>query len=283
MIEQVVISKRIFMIVEDYSRQSEPLAAGLAISLLQDAVEQLTWCIAKHQDLNVRDTEGFVSLLSKIEQKSGEPIPQKAKMLELNKARVSFKHYGNLPASSESEKLRIYAYDFLTLACQRYLETNFDEVSLAALIGSATIRGHIEAAQEALSKDDIQNAVSEAALGRFFMFKKLDAYLPKVDPGLRDADRIFEKIPEVRGYGVKVFHYLTEYLGGVARFNAAALAGGDIGEHLYFERALPSVLEFQAGNTQVNFSGRIQPTKELAERAIKYVIETTVRIESTVQ
>lgn len=283
MIEQVVISKRIFTIAEDYSRQSEPLAAGLAISLLQDAVEQLTWCIAKHQDLNVRDTEGFVSLLSKIEKKSGEPIPQKAKMLELNKARVSFKHYGNLPASSESEKLRIYVYDFLTLACQRYLETDFDEVSLAALIGSETIRGHIEAAQEALSKDDIQNAVSEAALGRFFMFKKLDVYLPKVDPGLRNADQIFQKIPQVRGYGFKVFHYLTEYLRDVARFNAAALAGGDIGEHLYFERALPSVLEFQSGNTQVGFSGRNQPTKELAERAIKYVIDTTVRIESTVQ
>ncbi|PTB99790.1 hypothetical protein C9993_01375 [Marinobacter sp. Z-F4-2] len=109
MIEQVVISKRIFLIAEDYSRQSEPLAAGLAISLLQDAVEQLTWCIAKHQDLDVKDTEGFVSLLKKIEKKSGELVPQKAKILELNKARIGFKHYGNLPATSESEKFRLYA------------------------------------------------------------------------------------------------------------------------------------------------------------------------------
>ncbi|PTB99793.1 hypothetical protein C9993_01395 [Marinobacter sp. Z-F4-2] len=177
----------------------------------------------------------------------------------------------------------LYAYDFLMLACQRYLEINFDEVSLASLIGDGRIRSHVESAQEALTNDDIQNAVSEAALARFFMFKKLDAYLPKVDRRLRDADRIFEQIPEVRGHGVRVFQYLTEYLGSVARFNAAALAGGDIGEHLYFERALPNVVEFLAGNTKVSFSGMTQPARELAERAIKYVIETTVRIESTVQ
>lgn len=83
LIEQVVISKRIYMIAEDYSRQTEPLASGLAISLLQDAVEQLIWCIIKQHDLGVKDTEAFVSLLTKIEQKYGEPVPQKAKMLEL--------------------------------------------------------------------------------------------------------------------------------------------------------------------------------------------------------
>ena len=283
MIEQVVISKRIFMIAEDYSRQSEPLAAGLAISLLQDAVEQLIWCVAKHLDLNVKATEGFVSLLNKVEEKGGEPIPQKAKILELNKARVGFKHYGNLPANSESEKFRLYVYDFLVLACQRYLDINFDEVSLASLIGDVTIRRHVEVAQEALANDDIQNAVSEAALGRFLMFKKLDAYLPKVDRRLRDADRIFNQIPELKGRGINVFQYLTEYLGGVARFNAAALSGGDIGEHLYFERALPNVLELHVENPSIVFTGTIQPTRELAERAIKYVTETTVRIESTVQ
>lgn len=283
MIEQVVIAKRIFTIAERYSQQSDPLSAGLAISLFQDSVEQLTWCIVKHLDLDVRDSEGFVSLLSKIEKKSGESIPQKAKVLELNKARVGFKHYGNLPASSESEKFRAYAYDFLAVSSQRYLDLDFEEVSLASLIGDGTIRGHIEAAQRALDSADIKKAVSEAALARFFMFKKLDTYLPKVDQGLSDADRIFEQMPEFQGQGFHVFHYLTEYLGDVARFNAAALAGGDIGEHIYFERSLPGVIQFQAGNTKVTYSSMTNLTKELADRAIKYVINTTVRIESTVQ
>ena len=199
MIEQVVIAKRIFTAAERYSRQADALSAGLAISLFQDAVEQLTWCIAKHLDLDVKDSEGFVSLISKIEQKCGEPMPQKAKVLELNKARVGFKHYGNLPASSESEKFRAYAYDFLALSSQRYLDIDYEAVSLASLIGDSTIRDHIEAAQQALTNDAFKDAVSEAALARFFMFKKLDAYLPKVDHQLQDADRIFNQILRFEG------------------------------------------------------------------------------------
>jgi hypothetical protein len=64
----------------------------------------------------------------------------------------------------------------------------------------------------------------------------------------------------------------------MTRFNVAAMAGGNIGQHLYFERTLPRVVQFQAGNIKVNPIRRVQPTLELAERAIKYVIETAIRL-----
>lgn len=279
MIEQVLIAKRIFLIGKSYSRQSEPLSAGLAISLFQDAVEQLTWCIAKHRDLGVKDIEAFTALLDKIEKSSEDTLPHKAKMLELNKARVGFKHYGNLPASSESEKFRSYTYDFLVVASQRFLGVDFEQVSLASLISDSKVRGHIEAAERNLAAEQIKEAVSEVALARFFLFKKLSQYLPKVDHRLRDADGLFHLIPELRGAGVQVFRYLTQYLEEVARFNAAALAGGSVGEHLHFERALPHVTQFAAGNTQVSHSGFNKQTPELVNRAIKYVVETAIRLE----
>lgn len=279
MIDQILISKRIFSIGESYSRQSDPLSSGLAIALFQDAVEQLAWCIAKHKDLGVRETESFTSLLDKIDKSTEDALPHKAKILELNKARVGFKHYGNLPASSESEKFRSYAYDFLVVASQRYLSIDFDKISLASLISNPTVRGHIEGAEKILAESNLEGALSEVALARFFLFKKLDSYLPKVDHNLSDADRLFEQLPELRGRGVRVFSYLTQYLGEVARFNAAALAGGRIEEHLYFERALPRVLQFEAGNTKVTFSQWVKPTEELVKKAIKYVVETAVRLE----
>jgi hypothetical protein len=281
MIQQVLIAKRIFSIGESYAKQTEPLSAGLAISLFQDSVEQLTWCIAKHKDLDVRDTEGFTSLLDKVDRASEETLPHKAKMLELNKARVSFKHYGNLPASSESEKFRSYAYDFMVVAGQRHLGVDFEQVSLASLITDSEIRGHVEAAERNLAAEQVSEAVSQVALARFFLFKNLSQYLPKVDRRLSDADRVFQQIPELRGRDVPVFRYLTQYLDEVARFNAAALAGGDVGEHLYFERELPHVTQFSAGNTRVRYSGYNKPTAELAERAIKYVVETAIRLEES--
>lgn len=280
MVDQVLISKRIYLIGESYSQQSDALSAGLAISLFQDAVEQLVWCITKHKDIAVKDTESFTSLLSKIEKLSEDAIPHKAKILELNKARVGFKHYGNLPASSESEKFRSYAYDFLVVASHRYLGIEFQNVSLASLIGNVTVRGHIEAAEKALADQNPKQAIAEAARARYFLFKELDKYLPKVDRRLSDADRLFGLIPELRRHGVQVFHYLTQYLGEITRFNVAALAGGNISEHLYFERVLPRVTQYMAGNTEVTFSHWTEPTEELANKAIKYVVETAVKVES---
>ncbi|MCC5902739.1 MAG: hypothetical protein JJT87_12545 [Halomonas sp.] len=280
MIEQVLIAKRIFLVGESYARQSEPLSAGLAISFFQDSVEQLIWCIAKHNDLVVKDTEPFTALLDKVDKSTAERLPHKAKILELNKARVGFKHYGNLPANSEPEKFRAYAYDFMLVACQRYLAVDFERVSLASLISDSKVRTHIEAAEENLAVGQINDAVSEVALARFFLFQKLSQHFPKVDQRLRSVDRLLGNIPELQGAGIQVFHYLTQYFDEVARFNAASLAGGSVGEHLYFERELPRVTQFGAGNTKVSYTINNRPSAELAERAIKYVVETSIRSEA---
>jgi len=96
---------------------------------------------------------------------------------------------------------------------------------------------------------------------------------------LEYVDQIFEKLPEFRGNRIQVFRYISQYLESVSRFNIAALVGGNIGEYLYFESVLPKVTIFVSGKTKVNFSHMIEPNEELAEKAIKYVVETAVRIE----
>ena len=96
----------------------------------------------------------FTTLLDKVEKSSEGTLPHKAKMIELNKARVGFKHYGNLPASSEAEKFRSYTYDFLVVASQRYLEVDFEKVSLSSLISDPKVRNHIEAAEKDLAFED---------------------------------------------------------------------------------------------------------------------------------
>jgi hypothetical protein len=278
MVEQLITVKRIFAIAEHYSQQADPLSAGLAVSLFQDAVEQLSWCVAKHLDLDVKDSEVFTSLIAKIESRTGAAVPYKAKIYELNKARIGFKHYGNLPAHSESEKFRAYTYDFLVLGSQRYLNIDFESISLVSLIRDSEIRRHLEVAQTALLSGDVNTAISEVTYGRFYLFKKLEAYFPRIDTQLREADQVIDNISG--GSGFNAFRYLTEYFREVARFNIAVLAGGDVGEHLYLENALPRVIRFQSGSVKVIFKGGENPTNRLAERAIKYVIETTIRIES---
>ena len=276
MIEQVLISKRLFTLGESYTKQTDPLSAGIAISLFQDSVEQLLWCIAKKNDVSVKDTESFTSILEKIEKVSIDNIPNKAKILELNKARVGFKHYGNLPANSESDKFRSYTYDFLLVASERYLGLEFDKVSLASLVPDSTIRNHIEKAQRLLVDGQIKEAVCEISLARYYLFKKISQHLPKVDHRLSDADRLFQLVPELRGSGLQIFRYLTRYLDEVAHFTAATLAGGNIGEHLHFERTLPRISKYASG--RIEYSHTTDPSNELAEDAIKYVVETAIRL-----
>ena len=43
-------------------------------------------------------------------------LPFKVKILELNKSRVNFKHYGNLPDISEAKKFKAYTEEFLTIS-----------------------------------------------------------------------------------------------------------------------------------------------------------------------
>jgi hypothetical protein len=271
MIDQVLLAKRLFSIGASYSDAADPVSTGLAISLFQDSVELLVWCIAKNRSLQVNNKETFTSLLDKIEKDTHDALPHKAKLLELNQARVGFKHYGNLPATGESVKFRSYTLDFLTVACQRYLNVDFEKVSLASLIKSQKVREHVELAEARLAKGEASEAIREAAIARFLLFEDLGKQLPKVDQRICDADRLFG-----RHSGSRVFHYLAKYLAEITHFNVAALAGGSIGQHLYFERTLPRVVQFNAGNIEVSKPTR--PTLELAERAIKYVTETAIRL-----
>jgi hypothetical protein len=280
-IDQVLISKRLYTIGESYSSQVDPVSVGLAISLFQDAIEQLVWCIVKHIDLNVKETEPFTSIVNKIESSSDEKFPDKAKILELNKARIGFKHYGNLPAVGESEKFRSYTYDCLVVASERYLNTDFESVSLASLVSDNTVRKYLEEAQEKLAKDDIAASIEAVAHARFFLLKKLDQFLPEVDHSLRDGDRIFNSISELRDSPINVFSYLTQYLQNVSRFNAAILTGGNISDYLYFERMLPRVTQFAAGNTRVRWQASTLD-KEFADKAINYVVETAIRLEGVI-
>jgi lantibiotic modifying enzyme len=129
MIDQLLLSKRFFQQGELFSQGNDPISTGIAISFFQDSVELLVWLIIKEFSIDVKETESFTSLLDKVEKdltQRGKSLLHKAKILELNKARVNFKHYGNLPASSESEKFRAYTESYLRTAFEVCFDMNFD-------------------------------------------------------------------------------------------------------------------------------------------------------------
>lgn len=109
---QHLLTKRLFLEACAFAARSDPVAAGLAISMLQDAAEMMVWSVVKDKGLPVKDQSGFVANIEAIA-KAGHSLSFVPELHELNKARVGFKHYGNLPAAGEVNKHRSAVEGFL--------------------------------------------------------------------------------------------------------------------------------------------------------------------------
>ena len=128
--KQLLLCKRIFLEGSIFAERQDAISCGFAISLFQDSVEMLVWTLIKERSIAVKEGASFTSHLEVI-QKAGIPISNIPKILELNKARVGFKHYGNLPAPDEAIKFQAYVEDFLRASFTDHFGENFDDLSLA--------------------------------------------------------------------------------------------------------------------------------------------------------
>jgi hypothetical protein len=180
MIDQLLISKKLY---KEGCRQlglADPISDGLAVSLFQDAVEIYVWTFLKDRNLDVGKNPDFTNNLGLISS-SGVEMPLKAKVLELNKARVNFKHYGNLPAHRDAEKFRAYAQDFLVQACRDHFDVSFNDISNVDLVSSPELREHFGCARESASADELLPAYENLGKARWIIFRELSARLPRFD------------------------------------------------------------------------------------------------------
>src|SRR5262245_9849038 len=76
------------------------ITSGLVVTLLQDSTELVLWAIVKSLSLQVKDQEGFVSILERLAN-AGKVVHGKPQILELNKSRIAYKHYGLSPSHSD--------------------------------------------------------------------------------------------------------------------------------------------------------------------------------------
>lgn len=264
MVPQLLLVKRLFLASAEYSAQTDPVAAGMAISLLQDAVELYVWTLIKERNVAVKDGSGFVANLDAL-QRDGHAMPYAAKLQELNRARVGFKHYGNLPAASEAEKHRVYVEDALREAMLAHFGTNFDELSLLDLVTDPTIRDLLKNAETQVRSGALPDSVASLAQARSMVFGLTRKFLPSVDSRLRDTDRVLNQIEGVRG--VNSFAYLTEYLGVLREAALAAMFRMPVEDFAFLRVALPSAYQTGDGKWHVTHT-RLHYTEAECRRGV---------------
>lgn len=196
MIDQLLISKKLY---HEGCRQHElndPISDGLATSLFQDAIEIYAWTLIKERGISVGKNSDFTTNLDAIS-KNGVRIPCQPKLHELNKARVNFKHYGNLPAHRDVGKFRETAQQFLVEACFEHFQISFSEISNLNLIHSVELKEYLLLAQEAAATERLLEAYENLAKAKYVLFAALYSRLPKFQTQDREADKNFKLLREL--------------------------------------------------------------------------------------
>ena len=145
MLSQLLLAKRLYIEAGTYTERKDAVSCGIAISMLQDACELYIWALIKERSLPWKENAGFTANITTI-QNEKIPLPSHAKLLELNKVRVNFKHYGVLPAPDDAKKYQFYVEDFLRSAMLEHFAVNFDDLSIVDLVADANIREHLRSA-----------------------------------------------------------------------------------------------------------------------------------------
>lgn len=284
-IEQLVLSKYLFREGQKQVSARDPVSAGLAISLYQDAVELFLWTIAKEYEARATDKTSFTDMWDLIRDAKRNverrELPLRAKMMELNKARVNFKHYGNLPAPSEAEKFQGYTEDFLRESMKLFFDVDFDDVSLVDLVKNEEVKQLLKEAERYLRENLAKESVLTCAKAENLISGYLSKLIPRVDHRLGDMARAF-KDPEQRRAFQGPLRYLEDYLDTLRKLCIAGLFRFDVFDLSRFRKTVgPSVSRMADGSFQI-VERREQYSLEDAKFVINYVINYAIAVQEHV-
>jgi hypothetical protein len=274
MLKQLLLSKRLFLEASRFAERNDSVSCGLAISLLQDAAEMAVWALVKENGIPVKDQASFTGNLEAL-QKKGVSIPESPRLIELNKARVNFKHFGNLPAPAEAQKFRTYVEDFLRSTAQTHLGKDLDTLSLVDLVPYPEVQEQLKTAEEHMEQAHFQDAVREASIARSQLLAKLDRYIPRLDHHIRDADRGFARfgIPDLH-----VFGYLEQYLSALREGVLLTLLHFPLEDYAFLRETLFAAGQMNDGTWHTQDRRGLTYDKTVCERQIAKLIELSIRI-----
>lgn len=269
-LQQLLIVKRLFVEAMAYADRGDSVSAGIAISMLQDSAELYIWTLIKERDIAVKEQAGFVACLDTL-QKEGITIPNAAKLQELNKARVGFKHYGNLPAPTEARKHHTYVEDFLRQAIQNHFGVNFDDLSLVELVADQEIRNRLRVAEANIAAGDLRGAVTKLDEAKDLTFGRMQKYIPQVGYNLRYADQSFKRIEGFEN--TNYFAYITDYLTALREASLVAMLKLPVDDYAFLRNFLPS-----AASTRDPKRSKYIETE--CRRAVECIVRLCQRLEA---
>lgn len=283
---QLLLVKHLFRTGRNALADRSPFSAGMAISHFQDAVELLLWATAVHVD--AKPTDRFDALWDAIKLGTkcppGKELPLRSAMTSLNKARVSFKHYGVSPDVTDAERFSAYTEEFLSAVFQEFYGLSFRSFSSVAIVHSDDVRRHLETAEAAIVEKLAVFAAEEAAKAHTLLDQELNRIVPRLgfDWTLFIARTVKSNDP--RAPTMRRSEEVETAIQAQRNFLLATAMGIKLADFIRFNRSAPGVFHSEQGLTVAWATDAIRDavTIEDAEFALRYVTDLAITFERTI-
>ena len=286
MTSQLLLCKRLFLEGCKFVHPSDPVACGIAVSLFQDSAEMLVWALIKKFDLHPKDKDGFIANLTALKDK-GIALSGTAPMHDLNKARVGFKHNGNLPAPEDAAKFQNSTEVFLRMAMAMHFEADLEDLSLVDLVPFLEVREHLKKAEILVRQEAYHDAVKETSTANGIMLVMLESYLPEIDSALSSNDRNIEdalgsdRVLSGRGYrgNVTGFRYVSDYLSRLRDVSLASLLQLPFNDYFFLSSSLRRARQTMGGEWVYSAPQKsTEPTAAICTRQIQCLVNMSIRL-----
>ena len=131
-----------------------------------DAADLVFASIADHQG-KLPASGNAPSLIQCLGKIGSEESKHEAYFKQLNDARNSLKHVGNLPNTNQWANVTSDIFEKLSILCQTTLSISLDELDESELLINYEARAHLAAAKKARSSQDFQLAIEEIGKALF--------------------------------------------------------------------------------------------------------------------
>ncbi len=256
------------------------MSSGLAISLFQDAAELVLWTVASSIEVNIGEKDGFTKMWEKVNNNNKPELflPLKEKMLELNKARVGFKHYGILPDSSHSFRYYGYVTEFINNTVRNFFNLEFDAISLVDTVRNEEIRKYLKEAEELLGEKDLKKSLVSCEIAYQKIFKYVERIIPEISSKIEGFGERLHPVYERDDLRTE-WHGLIEFLNNIRINILINLLGIKSSDFLRYKKLAPGVFIAMSGKVSSTFSG-MEASENDVRFCIDFIINTAIEAQN---
>lgn len=170
-IRRLTLSRYLLQLATQNARSNLDVAAAACINMLQDAIEIFLLAAIDHLNVHVGARTDFPQYLDKINEATGDELPFRRRLLEINKVRVLSKHDGIPPNQKEIEGYVSDAWEFLEQASKKILSVDFWSISLITLLEDKESKNLILEAEQEFKNGEYENCLISCRKAFFVEFE----------------------------------------------------------------------------------------------------------------